>query len=294
MVGCCRSDATPERGSAAGGVRPQIRRSCLSPGWEVMSPHKALERGTVNPEGLGGTADASAMLLKGLPEKLLFKPCEGLLPPRVEAIPVLTLSTGQDRLGQVFGCDERPLGICDRSLDRASQLPHVPRPVVLRQYLEGRVGTPVDLLAVAADACLEKVSHQKGNVLPPLPEGRNPDLDDVEPKEEVLPEPASSHFVVDVAIRRGHEADVYGDRLYPADPAYGALFHGPKELRLKTGVQLAHLVEEERAAVSGLEETLLRNLGSGEGTPVIAEELGLQQTLGNCGAIDPVLRLLLP
>ena len=130
------------------------------------------------------------------------------------------------------------------------------------------------------------MSHQKGNVLPPLPEGRNPDLDDVEPKEEVLPEPASSHFVVDVAIRRGHEADVYGDRLYPADPAYGALFHGPKELRLKTGVQLAHLVEEERAAVSGLEETLLRNLSSGEGTPVIAEELGLQQTLGNCGAID--------
>jgi HlyD family secretion protein len=45
------------------------------------------------------------------------------------------------------------------------------------------------------------------------------------------------------------------------------------------------LVEEERAAVGGLEQAGARGLGVGEGAALVAEQLGLDQVLGQRGAV---------
>ena len=59
-----------------------------------------------------------------------------------------------------------------------------------------------------------------------------------------------------------------------------------QQLGLQRRVHLADLVEEERAAVGGLEAADARARGAGEGALLVAEELALEQVLGDRGAVD--------
>src|SRR5262249_2844415 len=59
-----------------------------------------------------------------------------------------------------------------------------------------------------------------------------------------------------------------------------------EKLGLQALGQEPDLVQEDRAPVGGLEEPRLRAPGIGEGTPLEAEHLGLQQSFRNCGAVD--------
>ena len=64
-----------------------------------------------------------------------------------------------------------------------------------------------------------------------------------------------------------------------------AVLQEPENFRLQGAGQVADLVEEERAAVRELD--LSRRLlgGAGEGAALVAEELALEQVLGD-GAVD--------
>src|SRR4030095_4667889 len=57
-----------------------------------------------------------------------------------------------------------------------------------------------------------------------------------------------------------------------------------QELRLDRQRDLADLVEEDRAAVGLFEETLLRGDGARERTLLVAEEVRLDEALGDRGA----------
>ena len=60
----------------------------------------------------------------------------------------------------------------------------------------------------------------------------------------------------------------------------------PQQLDLHALVKLADLVEEERAAIGDLEEPLAVHIGTGEGPLAMAEELALDQVLGQRAAVD--------
>jgi hypothetical protein len=102
------------------------------------------------------------------------------------------------------------------------------------------------------------MGHQEGNVLSPFAEGGDVDLDHVEAKEEILAEALRSQLLMDVAIRRSHEAHVQGHRPSPAEVADGALLQRAEQLGLQTGTEFAHLVEEERPSVRGFQEPFSR------------------------------------
>src|SRR5262249_41421786 len=59
-----------------------------------------------------------------------------------------------------------------------------------------------------------------------------------------------------------------------------------QELRLGAERHLADLVEEERAALRGLEHAALRRLRIRERTALVSEELRLDQRLGDARAVD--------
>ncbi len=61
---------------------------------------------------------------------------------------------------------------------------------------------------------------------------------------------------------------------------------GAQQLGLQVQRQLADLVEEEGAAVGLLEGALARVGGAGEGALLVAEELALDELLGDGGAVD--------
>jgi hypothetical protein len=71
-----------------------------------------------------------------------------------------------------------------------------------------------------------------------------------------------------------------------ADPADRPLLDHLKELGLKSIGQEPHLVEKDRPAVGDLEESDLRLLGVGECSALVAEQLRLEQGLGDGCAID--------
>src|SRR5262249_687870 len=68
--------------------------------------------------------------------------------------------------------------------------------------------------------------------------------------------------------------------------AHRAVFQNAEELPLQRDRQQADLIEEDRAAVSRLEQAGLRLAGVGERAALVAEELRLQQSLGDGGAVD--------
>src|SRR5439155_13105518 len=64
------------------------------------------------------------------------------------------------------------------------------------------------------------------------------------------------------------------------------LLQHAQELRLERRAGLRDLVEKERAAARHLEETLAVLGGAREGAAAVAEELALEQPLGERGTVD--------
>src|SRR5262249_56279064 len=70
-----------------------------------------------------------------------------------------------------------------------------------------------------------------------------------------------------------------------AEPAHDVFLENLEQLRLHRLGKETDLVEKDRAAVGGLEETGLGLTGVGERAALETEELGLQQRLGDRGAV---------
>src|SRR5207244_1489131 len=162
---------------------------------DVPPPHEALERRSVNTEGLGRVADIPAVLREGLLEKLLFQPLEGHLLPVAERVPVLTSSASHNDLGKLLRCDTRSLDVRDGPFDDVLQLPHIAGPLVPGQQLQGFPGHAVDLSAVARPIALQKMSGEEGNIFASLPQRGDIDLDDSEPEEQILAESLCPQFL---------------------------------------------------------------------------------------------------
>ena len=75
-------------------------------------------------------------------------------------------------------------------------------------------------------------------------------------------------------------AHVHASRRGRADPHDVAVHQHPQQLGLERRRHLAHLVEEQRAAVGRLEQPLAGAVGAGEGAALVAEELAFEQRLG--------------
>src|SRR5262249_58463860 len=79
-----------------------------------------------------------------------------------------------------------------------------------------------------------------------------------------------------------------------ADATYGLLLDHLEELGLKRRRDVADLVQEDGPAVGGLEEAGARGLRVRERTAFVAEELRLDQLLGQRGAVHLDERPLAP
>src|SRR5262249_56272579 len=89
-----------------------------------------------------------------------------------------------------------------------------------------------------------------------------------------------------VAVGRGDHADVDGDRVVAAHAADRVLLERPEELGLERRRELADLVEKARSAGRRLEETAPRRDRAGEGAALVAEQLRLEERLGQGRAVD--------
>src|SRR5678815_4165983 len=128
-----------------------------------------------------------------------------------------------------------------RHVERARRLRHIPvelaqfreqeRP--LRRVFEFLEGLALEqraepgLLRITTTAArrdvftarqhVDEVTDEKGNVLPPLAQRRNVNRNDVQPVEEILTESILGDLAFEILVRCREDADVYLDRLRPAD-----------------------------------------------------------------------------
>src|SRR5262249_61315823 len=77
----------------------------------------------------------------------------------------------------------------------------------------------------------------------------------------------------------------------PARPT-PPLFEHPEQLHLGERRHVADLVEEHRPAFGRLEEADLALVRAGERPLLVPEELGLEERVAQCGAVQPYERLL--
>ena len=118
------------------------------------------------------------------------------------------------------------------------------------------------------------------------------DRDDVEAVVEVLAEAPLGDRGGEVLVGRRDEPHVDPQRLGAADALELALLEAAQQLGLQREAHVADLVEEERPLVGELEAALLLGDGAGERPLLVAEELGLEQRLGDRRAVDLDQRLL--
>ena len=128
--------------------------------------------------------------------------------------------------------------------------------------------------------------HQQRDVLAALAQRRQLHGNDVQPVEEILAERAVGDHPREVGMRRGDDAHVDLDRVRVADALELALLQHAQQLRLQRRAHRPDFVEEQRALVRLLEASLARADRAGEGAAHVAEELGLEQRLGNRAAVD--------
>ena len=104
---------------------------------------------------------------------------------------------------------------------------------------------------------------------------------DVEPVEQILAEPALLHGLVEIDVGCGDQAKVRLHRARAADAFDFALLDRAQQLRLQLRAEVAHLVEEQRAARGELELADLLPDGAGERALLVAEEDALHELTGD-------------
>ena len=133
---------------------------------------------------------------------------------------------------------------------------------------------------------LEQVVDQDRDVFATLAERRNVDVNDAQPVEQVLAELALGDALGKVAVRRRDDADVRVPRgAVRADRLDFSRLQEAEEERLHAQAHLAHFVEKEGPAVRELQLARLVAIRPGEAAFDVAEELRLEERLGQSGTV---------
>ena len=168
-------------------------------------------------------------------------------------------------------------------LDEVAKLAHVAGPAP-RHQASDEVRRKLGSLG-PGERTVEVAREQRDVVSPRAQRGKG-ERDDREAVVEVLAEGALVDAPGERPVGRGDDADVDGAARARAHAPYRARLDGAEELGLQRERHLADLVEEERAAVRLLEDALAVRRRAGERAPHVAEELTLDQVLGDGSAVD--------
>src|SRR5512134_1708804 len=127
---------------------------------------------------------------------------------------------------------------------------------------------------------------ESGDVLRSLAKGRDPDLDRVEPEEEVLAESAGGDLCADVRVGGRDHPHIHLKRARGAEPLELAGLQDPEKLGLLADRHVGDLVQEESPAVGQLEASDAVGASVRESALDVAEELALEDALGYSAGVQ--------
>jgi len=201
-----------------------------------------------------------------------------------------------DVLQNVFGQDDLFRVKLDDALNQILQLPDVALPGQGHQEVGGLVGQ--DHLFPTADAPgdgLDEIIGQQDDVLAPVPQGRQGQLEGAQAEEQIGAEKLLLDHVGQIRVGGGNDFDVHVDEPVAAQAHELLLFHHPEQGSLEVQLEVADFVQEDGAAVGQLKlADVAVFLGPGEGAAVVAEELAGDELPGKGAAVHGDEGLVLP
>src|SRR5215207_5628233 len=171
--------------------------------------------------------------------------------------------------GEVTRLDLAPFGEQRGSPEGVLELAHVPRPVVALDGAKRGATEPAARRRERAGERLELVA-----ALAQRREGEGQHLESV---VQIGAEASLLHALRERLVGGGDDPRVAPQLGGAAEPAEGPRLEHLEQLWLHLGDDLADLVEEERAAAGDLEQPALGLLRVGEGAPLVAEQLTLEE-----------------
>ena len=203
---------------------------------------------------------------------------------------IVLLGVGQRRR-QVRRLDQVAAGEDRRPLDHVAQLADVARPGVVLEQAHGVLVDALDRLAVARVELVQEGLDEERDVFLALAQRRQLDGEDVQAVVEILAQLAAADGFGRIDVGRGDDPHVDLLLLAAAEAPELALLQHPQQLDLRRRHHLGDLVQEQRAAMGELETALPAFHRAGERALLVAEDLALEQRLGDGRAVDGHERL---
>ena len=111
--------------------------------------------------------------------------------------------------------------------------------------------------------------------------------DHVQPVEQVGAEQTPLHFLFQISVGGYDQPEIQLNAPVAGQPLNGLFLNQLQKLGLNMGRQLADLIQKQRSVVGQLDlADLAALLRAREGALLIAEELALEEIIGDAGAVD--------
>src|SRR5262249_25235137 len=174
----------------------------------------------------------------------------------------------------------------DHALDDVLELSDIAWIPIARHALECVVAQAEVVAPEKLRVATYEVPSEEGNLFRSLAQGRHDDLDHVQPIVEVVAKAAGRHGLFQVLVGGGQDPHIDLDGGAASQAGELAVLEDMQELALEGRMQIADLVEEDRAVVGGLEFAELELMGAGERTALVTEQLALQELARHGRAVD--------
>ena len=189
-------------------------------------------------------------------------------------------------LGQVAQSCLLPLPQEAQRFDHVAQLADVSGPPVAHEdgtcgAREARRDGPVPGRELP-----QELRHQRQDVASPFPQRGDSEGDALDPVVEIGTESPGAHLLVQRAKRGAKHADVGLVLRRSADAHEPSVLEEAQQLGLHRDGHLADLVEEQRAALCGLDLPSHALRRAREGSALVAKELALEEGVGDRGTVD--------
>src|SRR5262245_18220620 len=112
------------------------------------------------------------------------------------------------------------------------------------------------------------------------------DARDREPKHQIVSKATGGDFTIEIAASRRQDANVDFDPAFASEPTHLTAFDRAQEACLKRDIEIADFVDEQRAAVRQLEDSLAHADRAAERAALVTEELGFDQVRRNRRTIE--------
>ncbi len=112
--------------------------------------------------------------------------------------------------------------------------------------------------------------NERGNFVAAFAKWGNREADHVQAVVQILAEPALLDQLLEISVGCRDDADVDGQRAFAERADFTGL-EKPQQLRLQIHTQFPNLVEEQRPAFGGSDESRIVAIGAGKRTTTIAE-----------------------